>query len=172
MWQTTPYLDVSTSKGKNATKSSQTQTRAGEDKGSTEKEVSNEQGSFGTATRHNEGSRICFGAVPVKVRTIDEAEEMQTYALLDNGSEVNLCDGRLAKRLRIDGERLRFTLTGINGSVKVEGRMIDIVVTSLDGSTEVGLKQVKTVKEIPISNSCPKTSRSRQMAASSRCLCS
>ena len=32
--------------------------------------------------------------------------------------------------------------------------MIDIVVTSLDGSTEVELKQVKTVKEIPISKSC------------------
>ena len=47
----------------NATKSSQTQTRAGEDKGTTEKEVSNKHGSFGTATRHNGGSRICLGAV-------------------------------------------------------------------------------------------------------------
>ena len=71
---------------------------------------------------------------------------MQTYALLDNGSEVTLCDDRLAKKLRIDGERLRFTFTRINSSVKVEGQVIDIVATSLDGSTEVELKQVKTVK--------------------------
>ena len=81
-------------------------------------------------------------------------EEIQTYTLLDNASEVTLCDEKLAKRLRADGEHSRFMLTGINGSVEVEGQMIDIVVTSLDGSTEVELKQVKTVKEIPISKSC------------------
>ena len=45
-------------------------------------------------------------------------------------------------------------LTGINGSLEVKGQMIHIVVKSLDGSTEVELKQVKTVKEIPISKSC------------------
>ena len=73
-------------------------------KGTTQKEVSNEQGSFGTATRDNGGSRICLRAVPVKIWTIDGAEEIQTYTVLGNGSEVTLCDDRLVKRLRIDGE--------------------------------------------------------------------
>ena len=71
-------------------KSSQTQTGAGEDKGTTAKEVSSDQGSFGTATRHNRGNRVSLGAVLVKIRAIDGAEEIQTYALLDNGSEVTL----------------------------------------------------------------------------------
>ena len=82
------------SRKENATKSSQTQTGASEHKGSTQKEVSNEQGSFGSATRDNGRSRICLGAVPVKIQTIDGAEEIQTYTVLDNGSEVTLCDDR------------------------------------------------------------------------------
>ena len=92
------------SQKENATKLSQTQTGASEDKGTTQKEVSNEQGSFGTATRNNGGSRICLRAVPVKIRTINGVEEIQTYTVLDNGSEVTLCDDRLVKRLRIDSE--------------------------------------------------------------------
>ncbi|CAB3996126.1 Hypothetical predicted protein, partial [Paramuricea clavata] len=100
------------------------------------------------------GSRICLGAVPVRVRGINGTQEVQTYALLDNGSEVTLCDERLARKLNIDGENTNFTLTGINGSVEVESQLVDIVVMSLDGSTEVELQKVKTVKEIPISNGC------------------
>jgi hypothetical protein len=93
-------------------------------------------------------------SVPVRVRGINGTQEVQTYALLDNGSEVTLCDERLARKLNIDGENTNFTLTGINGSVEVESQLVDIVVMSLDGSTEVELQKVKTVKEIPISNGC------------------
>ena len=33
--------------------------------------------------------------IPVTVRGIDEAHEVQTYALLDDGSDVSLCDSSL-----------------------------------------------------------------------------
>ena len=36
---------------------------------------------------------------------------------------------------------VRFALTGINCSLEVKGQMIDIVVKSLDGSTEVELNK-------------------------------
>ena len=133
------------------TRSAQTQTGAGD-----QHEVPEKQGteSSSVATTHVGGSRICLGAVPVRVRGINGIQEVQTYALLDNGSEVTLCDERLARKLNIDGENTNFTLTGINGSVEVESELVDIVVMSLDGSMEVELQKVKTVKEIPISNGC------------------
>ena len=35
--------------------------------------------------------RVCLGVIPVRVRSCDRAHEMETYALLDSGSEVTLC---------------------------------------------------------------------------------
>ena len=62
---------------------------------------------------------------------------VETYALLDSGSEVTLCHERLMETLNLGGDRLKFTLTGINGSAEVENQLIDIHVESLDGSTAV-----------------------------------
>jgi hypothetical protein len=56
--------------------------------------------------------------------------------------------------LGLDGDKLKFTLTGINGTTEVEGQSINIVVESLDGSTAVELSKVKTVKQMPVSKDC------------------
>lgn len=131
------------------TKSSQTQTGAGDQQDALVDNQSNL-----VATTHAGGGKICLGAIPVRVRGNKGAQEIETYALLETGSEVTLCDERLAKKLNLKGEDLRFTLTGINGSVEMESRLVDIVVKSLDGKTELELQNVKTVKEIPISSDC------------------
>ena len=40
---------------------------------------------------------------------------IETYALLDNSSEVTLCHERLVKELGLDGERFEITLTRMTG---------------------------------------------------------
>lgn len=47
-----------------------------------------------------------------------------------------------------------FTLSGMTGSTRVESRQIDIVVMSMDESVSVEMSNVRTVKYMPISESC------------------
>ena len=69
--------------------------------------------------------RVCLGVIPVLVQGSSSARETQTYALLDNGSEVTLCHEQLMEELEINGDKLKFTLTGINGSTEVESDEVD-----------------------------------------------
>ena len=89
--------------------------------------------------------RVCLGVIPVCVRGC---------ALLDSGSEVTLCHERLMEILNLGGDKLKFTLTGINQTAEVESQLIDIHVESLDGSTAVEFSKVKTVKQMPVSKDC------------------
>ena len=59
------------------------------------------------------------------------------YELLDNGSEMTLCHERLAKKLKLNGDRLSFTLTGMTGSAQVESCLVDLVMKSLDEPVNV-----------------------------------
>ena len=99
-------------------------------------------------------NRVCLGIVPIKVQGKGGDRMVETYALLDNGSEVTLCHERLAKELKLDGDRLRFTLTGMTGSAQVESCLVDLVVTSMNESATVELLNVRTVNNMPISTSC------------------
>ncbi|XP_022790440.1 LOW QUALITY PROTEIN: uncharacterized protein LOC111329941 [Stylophora pistillata] len=99
-------------------------------------------------------NRVCLGILPVKVQEKASDRMVETYALLDNGSEVTLCHERLAKELKLNGNRLSFTLTGTTGSAQVEGCLVDLVVKSLDESVTVELLNVKTFNDMPISISC------------------
>ena len=99
-------------------------------------------------------TRVCLGIIPFKVRGKGGGKAIETYALLDNGSEVTLCHERLVKELGLDGQRFEFTLTGMAGSEKVDSKLVDLVVKSIDDSVDVELCSVKTVVNMPISTSC------------------
>ena len=77
-----------------------------------------------------------------------------TYALLDCGSEVTLVHQKLKEELGARGRQIDFLLSGINGSKQVNGELLDIVVTSIDGETSLELSNVRTVEQMPISRSC------------------
>ena len=47
--------------------------------------------------------KVCLRIVPVKVRRHDASKTMETYALLDNGSDISLCDKNLAVELGVHG---------------------------------------------------------------------
>ena len=99
-------------------------------------------------------TRVCLGIVPVKVRGKGNNQIVETYALLDNGSEVTLCHEQLVIKLELDRERLNFTLTGITGSTQMESQVVKLTVMSMDESIAVELPGVKTAAQMPISRSC------------------
>jgi hypothetical protein len=86
--------------------------------------------------------------IPVKVRAKNGDSYVETYALLDSGSEVTLCQEELTKKLQFYGKKMNFTLTGMTGSQNVESQLVDIVVEYMDGTTVVELENVRTVKDI------------------------
>ena len=105
------------------------------------------------ATRAGE-TRVCLGIVPVKVRRKSNNQIVETYALLDNGSEVTLCHEQLVSDLELHRERLSFTLIGITGSTQMESHVVTLTVTSVDESIVVELAGVRKVAQMPISRSC------------------
>ena len=54
--------------------------------------------------------------MPVRVQGKGGDKMVETYALLDNGPEVTLCYESLKKDLKLSGDRLSFTFTGMTGS--------------------------------------------------------
>ena len=55
------------------------------------------------STSGNE-NKIYLRIVPVKVRSHDSGKTVKTYALLDNGSDISLCDNDLAMELGVRGD--------------------------------------------------------------------
>ena len=99
-------------------------------------------------------TRVCLGVVPVEVQAMNGETVIETYALLDNGSEANLCHKQLAQRLNLKGEKSKFTLTGMTGSKEIDSELVNITVKSLDETVTIQLSNVKTVEQMPVSASC------------------
>ena len=101
------------------------------------------------------GERVCLNVIPVKVQIKGQnTPAVVKYALLDCGSEVTLVHKKLKEELRAQGREIDLLLSGINRSKQVNGELLDIVVTSMDGETSLELSDVRTVEQMPISRSC------------------
>ena len=117
-------------------------------------EMSNQVGVNVTAAI-GAGERVSLSVVPLKVQVKgSDLPLVETYALLDSGSEVTLCHEHLQKKLGVSGSKLNFTLSGMTGSTRVESQLLDIVVTSMDETVSVELSSVRTVKQMPLSSDC------------------
>ena len=97
---------------------------------------------------------VCLGVLPVKVRAKGGGRVVETYALLDSGSEVTLCKEQLSLELGSWGLKRDYELQGVMGTRKVEGHVIDIVVMSMDNKVSEELTNVRTVEQIPVSSTC------------------
>lgn len=53
---------------------------------------------------------VCERIVPVKVKGKNSDKVLETYAFLDNGSDVTLCDEKLVEDLGIDGVEKNLSL--------------------------------------------------------------
>ena len=96
---------------------------------------------------------VSLRIVPVTVKGRGNMS-VETYALLDNGSDVSLCDERLLSQLGIKGRSKTFNITTVNQqSVVRHGREVDISVYPLGGDDEVKLNRVWSVDKLPVSTS-------------------
>ena len=90
--------------------------------------------------------------IPVKVRGIDRTQEIETYALLDDGSDVSLCNIDLVKQLGITGVPTRFSLTTVNDGTRQKiGEEVRLIVSDLKGQEEIDITRAWTVDKLPIS---------------------
>ena len=95
------------------------------------------------------GGKVCLRVVPVKVRGRDSNKTGETYALLDSGSDISLCDKTLARELGVRGQEKTFFLTTQEreDSPRV-GHEISLTVEPLDGTDKVEVKRLWTVDRL------------------------
>ena len=95
------------------------------------------------------GGKACLRVVPVKVRSRDSNKAVETYALLDSGSDISLCDKTLARELGVRGQEKTFFLTTQEreDSPRV-GHDISLTVEPLDGTDKVEVKRLWTVDRL------------------------
>lgn len=93
---------------------------------------------------------MCLRVVRVKVRSHDDANKtIETYALLDGGSDISLCDKKLAMDLGVHGRQKTFYLTTQEkeDSPRV-GHELSLVAEPLDGSDRVDVVRLWTVDKL------------------------
>ena len=91
--------------------------------------------------------------LPVKVRSHDTNKTVETYALLDNGSDVSLCDKSLASELGVQGDTKTFYLTTQEKEDSPNvGQEISLTVEALDGTDHVEVNRLWTVDKLNASS--------------------
>ncbi|XP_068731204.1 uncharacterized protein [Montipora capricornis] len=111
----------------------------------------------GTALQTNSTSakvgRVCLRIVPVRVRRDDLSKTVETYALLDIGSDVSLCDKNLATELGIQGQEKAFFLTTQERENSPRfGTEISLAVEPLDSTDKIEVNRLWTVNRLNASS--------------------
>ena len=87
--------------------------------------------------------RVCLRVVPVRVQGCSNSRMAETYALLDDGSDVSLCDLQLLEQLGLSGVQRQFTLSTLNTEDHEQsGREVSMQVTSLNTTGSISLPGV------------------------------
>lgn len=99
---------------------------------------------------NNQVQNVALRIIPVCIDY--RGKSIETYALLDSGSDVTLCDERLLKELDIRGSPRAFSISTINQTSHIEeGCQVSLTVRSINNSESVCLENVLSVKHLPIS---------------------
>ena len=77
--------------------------------------------------------RVCLRVIPVRVQGLCNGRITETYALLDDGSDVSLCDQRLLEKLVLKGVSRQFTLTTLSNTEEQSGLEVSLNVSSIVG---------------------------------------
>lgn len=102
------------------------------------------------ATLDKTTGKVCLRIVPVTV--YNGIRNVDTYALLDEGSDITLCSDSLVKRLGAKGKQREFTLTTVNQSTeKRHGLELKLQVGALRCNDTIELDRVWSVERLPIS---------------------
>ena len=103
--------------------------------------------------------QVRLKVVPVKVWA-STGETVDTYAMLDDCSDVTLCSRELADKLGVKGTKTNFTLTTVNKSKSlVQSERVSLKVRGIQPEETIVLDRALTVKKLPVSSkSIPRTS--------------
>ena len=95
------------------------------------------------------GVKVCLRVVPVKVLSRDANKAVETYVLLESGSDISLYDKTLAIELGVRGQEKTFfpTIQEREDSPRV-GHEISLTVEPLDGTDKVEVKRLWTVDRL------------------------
>jgi len=91
-----------------------------------------------------EGSSVtALPIVAVKVKVKGSPLYIETYALLDNGSNSTFCSASLMERLMLVGKKTRLKLVTMDSSKDVDTTLVnDLVVSDLDENVAIPLPEV------------------------------
>ena len=92
--------------------------------------------------------------MPVVAVSVNQARDV--CAILDSASTNTFCTRNLADKLSLKGNRVSFTLNTLNQAKEnVNSNVVNLQLTSLDGSEFLELQNVFVIDEIPTKTSCP-----------------
>ena len=126
----------------------ESQTRSGPG-GDSEKEERIEANVY--SARSNEKRGAYLGIVPIKVVSNDDAVE--TYALLDSGSDRTFCEKQLMKELGLTGSGVpqKISIQTMNGNSETLASItLPLNVSAIDDDNVMTLTEVIVVDKIPV----------------------
>ncbi|CAH8607264.1 unnamed protein product [Schistosoma guineensis] len=100
-------------------------------------------------------SKVCLGIVPV--RLYGPKGCLETYALLDSGSDTSLVCEELINQLGIKGKETSIRVATVNGTTNCECLEVNLEVFSLDERGSIRINKVYTTKKLPIDHAAPLT---------------
>ena len=95
-------------------------------------------------------SRPCLLTVPVTVRS--DTKEIQTYALLDTGSELTFCDRRIVNELQLSGPEKMITVQPFSTTSRAEevfGMSVSMSVSPVNVIGDLNFENVTAVDNLP-----------------------
>ena len=96
-----------------------------------------------------QSQKVCLRILPVVVHGKDV--EIETYALLDEGSQVTLCDEKLFERLNLPSIDTTLNVNTVNQNVTHGCKETSFVVSSLDGANSVSIDRAFAIADLPVS---------------------
>lgn len=96
-------------------------------------------------------SKVSLRTLPVTVSSSDGTTQIDTYALLDDGSDVTLCSDSLVNQLGLNGITTNFSITTVNGQTSTrQGKEVKLIVRGSE--SVIDLDKVWTVDKLSISS--------------------
>ena len=106
------------------------------------------------SNRHVMASKVALPFLLVKVTSPETGVSVKTYALLDSGSNVSLCQDQLLRMLKTRGRIEKMSLTTLEKeNNETTARVVSLRVSSLDGSEELTIPQVHARSNLHLSSS-------------------
>ena len=118
-----------------------------------ERDVPNGTGNYIDSTYHIRGNKVALPLIPVKVTSPESQITVETYALLDTGSNVTLCHDKLMSMLNAHGRQEKMTLTTLEKE-KSEATVtvLSLQVSSHDGEQCISIPQVFSRPKLNLSS--------------------